>query len=117
MGFGRFEADRCATGVARITGMAQAILVICCLIPPAWAEQPKTCRPTLENFRALKAGMSHFQVEKHLGCRGRRGTPVRVGRNTRIDYSWFGHGSFGANIHLTFMNGRLADKSELGLRR
>lgn len=117
MGHMKSRADRHITIVACVIRMAQAVAALGFVLSPACAEQPKSCRPTLKDFRALEKGMSHAQVETRLGCRGRRGTPVRVGRNTRVDDSWLGHGTFGANIHLTFMNGRLVDKSELGLRR
>lgn len=103
--------------LVRAAGLARNIAVLGCLITPVWAGQSASCRPTLHDFRVLKKGMTYGEVEKLFGCPGRRGAPVRFGRNTRVDYSWFGHGTFGANIHLTFMNGHLAAKSQLGLHR
>lgn len=91
-------------------------MAMACMLAPAWAGQPKSCRPTLRDYEALQKGLTYGQVENRFGCGGRRSIAVRSGSRLRTTYEWFGHGTFGANINLTFVNGRLTDKSQLGLR-
>ena len=60
--------------------------------------------------------MSRAAVERHLGCAGRRVSRLRIGTQRRAVYTWYGRGTYGANLNVTFAAGRLADKSQLGLR-
>ncbi len=83
---------------------------------PATAAQPASCRPSLAEYRALKRGDSLTAVAARLGCPGRRRFGFKIGERRRSVYVWQGAGRFGANIDLTFENGRLSDKSQLGLR-
>lgn len=84
--------------------------------PAAQAGEPATCRPTLADFRTLRKGMSYAESVEQLGCPGRKVTDLAVGHNHRAIYSWQGRGSYGANLNLTFRNGRLTGRSQLGLR-
>ncbi len=79
------------------------------------SSQASACRASLAEYRALQKGDTLAAVVKRLGCRGRKVTDLAYGRQRRVNYSWRGEGNFGANITLTFVNGRLDDKSELGL--
>ncbi|MDR7037234.1 hypothetical protein J2X36_001981 [Methylobacterium sp. BE186] len=94
--------------------LAAAALVLAAA--PAGAAQPKSCRPTLGEYRALKPGFSYAEASARLGCGGRRETALKVGTLRRSTYSWMGRGSYGANLNLTFVNDRLIDTSQLGLR-
>jgi hypothetical protein len=76
----------------------------------------RPCRVDHAQYTALKHGMSYGHVRDLLGCGGRRVSHLTIGREKRATYSWRGHGTYGANLTLTFRNGRLTDKSQLGLR-
>jgi hypothetical protein len=84
--------------------------------PAAATSQPASCRPGLAEYRALKRGDSLKAVSERLGCPGRRRFGFKIGERRRSVYVWQGAGRFGANIDLTFENGRLSDKSQLGLK-
>ncbi|MCJ2090093.1 DUF3862 domain-containing protein [Methylobacterium sp. E-005] len=73
------------------------------------------CRVDRTQYAALKQGMSYAQVRDRLGCGGRRVSHLTIGSEARATYSWRGHGTYGANLTLTFRNNRLTDKSQLGL--
>lgn len=85
-----------AAGAARSTGAGQ-------------------CRVDHAQYAALTHGMSYGQVRERLGCGGRRVSHLTIGSEERATYSWRGHGTYGANLTLTFRNDRLTDKSQLGL--
>jgi hypothetical protein len=76
-----------------------------------------TCKVTLGQFERLSAGMSYAQVKDVLGCNG-----VLEGRSDSSDYvyisyGWDGSGSIGANLSVSFINGRMDSKSQSGLHR
>ncbi|MCJ2069109.1 DUF3862 domain-containing protein [Methylobacterium sp. J-030] len=75
----------------------------------------RPCRVDHAQYTALKHGMSYGRIRDLLGCGGRRVSHLTIGREERATYSWRGHGTYGANITLTFRNDRLTDKSQLGL--
>jgi hypothetical protein len=74
------------------------------------------CRVDRAQFDALRSGMSERRVRTLLGCHGRRVSHLTVGKSHRATYSWPGHGTYGANLTLTFQDGHLTDKAQLGLR-
>lgn len=76
----------------------------------------KGCRVDRAHYAALHTGMTLHRVTEHLGCKGRRVSHLTIGDIHRATYSWTGHGTYGANLTLTFRNGRLTDKAQLGLR-
>lgn len=75
----------------------------------------RPCRVDRAHYNALKHGMSYGHVRDLLRCGGWRVSHLTIGREERATYSWRGHGTYGANLTLTFRNGRLTDKSQLGL--
>ncbi len=95
----------------RVLGPALLIL----LAGVGSSAQAAGCRASLAEYRGLKKGDTLASVVQRLGCRGRKFASVAYGRQRRVNYSWRGEGNFGANITLTFVNGRLTDKFELGL--
>ncbi|MGU3539566.1 DUF3862 domain-containing protein [Methylobacterium sp. A54F] len=92
-------------------------LVLAILVLPAPAAAETGCRVDRTRYDALKTGMPYRKVRMLLGCDGRRVSHLTIGRSRRATYSWPGHGTYGANLTLTFRNDRLTDKSQLGLRR
>lgn len=95
----------------RIIGSAILVLLVGC----SGAAQASSCRASLAEYRALGKGQTLASVIRRIGCRGRKVADVSNGRQRRVDYAWRGEGRFGANVTLTFVNGRLTDKFELGL--
>ncbi|MGU3336437.1 DUF3862 domain-containing protein [Methylobacterium mesophilicum] len=81
---------------------------------PATARTAE-CRVTREAYASLKQGTRYNQAVKILGCPGRRMTHMEIGTVQRSTYSWRGTGRTGANLNLSFRNGRLTSKSQLGL--
>ncbi|MCJ2013625.1 DUF3862 domain-containing protein [Methylobacterium sp. J-076] len=82
---------------------------------PSLAAHHAECRVTRQDYAALKHGMSYHHAVERLGCPGRRVTHMTIGTVRRATYSWRGTGRTGANLVLTFRNGRLISKSQLGL--
>lgn len=74
------------------------------------------CRVTRDAYASLKHGTRYSRAVKILGCPGRRVTHMEIGTVQRSTYSWRGTGRTGANLNLSFRNGRLTSKSQLGLR-
>lgn len=98
--------------ILRLAPALAALLVLPC--GPAGAK-PSGCRTTQAAYAALKRGMSYQRAVEHLGCPGRRVTHMTIGRTERTTYTWRGTGSYGANLTVSFRNGRLTSKSQLGL--
>lgn len=99
---------------ALLPALLPTLLAAALLAPlPAAA---KACRVDRAHYAALHKGMTYAQVTAHLGCKGRRVSHLAIGDIHRATYSWAGHGTYGANLTLTFRNGRLTDKAQLGLR-
>lgn len=91
---------------------AAALLALCG--QPTSARHAE-CRVTHEAYAALKRGMSYPHAVKLLGCPGRPLTHMTIGTVRRATYSWRGTGRTGANLVISFRNGRLTSKSQLGL--
>lgn len=93
-----------------------ALLALGLAAVPAAAAQPEGCRPTLSQYRTLKTGITVAQARRHLGCRGSLVSRLGFGKTRRTVYTWYGRGTYGANLTLTFTDGRLTDRFQLGLR-
>ena len=92
-----------------------ALILAASAAAEARSPDAKPCRVDRAQYTALKRGMSYGHVRDLLGCGGRRVSHLTIGREERATYSWRGHGTYGANLTLTFRNDRLTDKSQLGL--
>ena len=102
--------------ILRLAPALAALLVLAC--GPADAKpsaKPSDCRATQASYAALKRGMSYHRAAARLGCPGRRVTHMTIGRTERTTYTWRGTGSYGANLTVSFRDGRLTSKSQLGL--
>lgn len=82
----------------------------------ASAARPTACRVDKAAYAALTVGMTEAAVRRALGCEGRRISHLTIGRVHRTIVSVPARGTYGANVTLTFRNGLLTDKSQLGLR-
>jgi hypothetical protein len=98
---------------ARFAAALAALLALG--LGPARAASSE-CRATRAAYGALEHGMSYRRVVAILGCPGRAVTRMRIGKARRATYSWRGTGTYGANLTLSFRNGHLTSKSQLGLK-
>ncbi|MDO9429254.1 MAG: DUF3862 domain-containing protein [Methylobacterium sp.] len=89
-----------------------ALLMVGCV---ATGAQAKECRATRSAYDRIETGMSMARVRTIFGCEGRQITHMTIGATRRATYSWRGAGRYGANVTLTFRNGRLTRKAQLGL--
>lgn len=74
--------------------------------------------PTISKaeFEALSTGITYEKAVEIIGGEGELSSQVDVGGyDTRL-YIWKGEGSFGANANVTFQNGKLVSKAQLGLK-
>lgn len=92
---------------------AAALLVALPCLPAGAATS--SCRVDRTHYTALHKGMTYRSIAARLGCPGRRISHLTIGDTHRATYSWSARGTYGANVTLTFRNGRLTDKSQLGL--
>lgn len=81
----------------------------------ATSAQAKECRATRSAYDRIETGMSMARVRTIFGCKGRQMTYMTIGATRRATYSWRGAGRYGANVTLTFRNGHLTRKAQLGL--
>lgn len=71
-------------------------------------------KATKAKYKKVKTGMSLKQVEKVFGGEGELTSDTKIaGYTTRI-YTWYGD-SLGANCTITFSNGKVSSKAQLGL--
>lgn len=89
-----------------------ALLTVGCV---ATGAEAKECRATRSAYDRIETGMSMAQVRTIFGCEGRQITHMTIGATRRATYSWRGAGRYGANVTLTFRNGHLTRKAQLGL--
>ena len=95
--------------------LSLALLLAASAAGAARSPGAASCRVDGGQYAALKHGMSYAHVRHVLGCGGRRVSHLTIGHEERTTYSWRGRGTYGANLTLTFRNGHLTDKSQLGL--
>lgn len=74
---------------------------------------------TLDEFNAIKTGMTYEEVVHIIGTRGTllSESNLNLGEEyvTRM-YTWDGVGSLGANANVTFQNGKVVSKAQFGLK-
>lgn len=79
-------------------------------------EQSYASGVTLAQFNAVQSGMTRAEVETVLGP-GTLMSQVDMGRFGSSEmYTWDGAGGFGANMNVTYSDGRVTAKAQLGLR-
>lgn len=73
---------------------------------------------TLEEFEAVKTGMSYDEVVAIIGGDGIASSEVDLGVGNEYKtamYIWDGEGSLGANANITFQGGKVVSKAQIGL--
>ena len=99
--------------ILRLAPVLLGLLVLPC---GSASAKPSGCRATHPAYASLKHGTSYRRVVERLGCPGRRVTHMTIGKTEQTTYTWRGTGSYGANIAVSFRNGRLTSKSQLGVK-
>lgn len=73
---------------------------------------------SLEEFNAIKTGMTYQEVFDIVGSRGEVLSEVDLGLGDEYYtamYTWDGEGSLGANANVTFQGGKVTSKAQFGL--
>lgn len=73
---------------------------------------------SLEEFNKIETGMTYEQVKEIVGSDGTLTSDVSVGDekyHTQI-YMWYGNKITGGNANITFQNGKVVGKAQVGLK-
>jgi len=100
--------------MSNLNYVAALAILLSLSLAPARASASE-CRATRAAYGALEHGMSYRRAVEILGCPGRTVTRMAIGDARRTTYSWRGTGAYGANLTVSFRDGHLTSKSQLGL--
>lgn len=78
--------------------------------------EQKQDRLNLEKFNKIETGMSYQEVVNIIGEEGTVLSESEIGNIKSTIYSWYGEGSIGANANITFQNGKVVSKAQVGLK-
>ena len=78
--------------------------------------EQKQDRLNLEKFNKIETGMSYQDVVNIIGEEGTVLSESEIGNIKSTIYSWYGEGSIGANANVTFQNGKVVSKAQVGLK-
>lgn len=71
---------------------------------------------TLDEFNQIQSGMTYEQVVEIVGSEGNP-TVQSDGAGTSYQmYTWYGNGTAGSNANVTFLNGTVTSKAQIGLK-
>src|SRR5689334_22853302 len=73
--------------------------------------QAQVCHANAGVYQDLKTGMSYAQAKAMIGCEGIESEVASAGGKRTVKYMWRAYGRPGANITVTFTDGKLADKA------
>ncbi len=71
---------------------------------------------TLDEYNAIKNGMSYEDVVKLIGSEGTSTSESSVGDITVKIITWYGNGMAGSNANVTFTNDEVTGKAQIGLK-
>lgn len=71
---------------------------------------------TLKEYNSLRTGTNYRQCVKTIGGEGELILESSYGDYKIEMYSWKGNGDIGANAVITFEDGKLSAKSQIGLK-
>ena len=71
---------------------------------------------TLEEYNQIKSGMTYDEVKEIIGSDGTLSATSSVGGYTVTIYVWYGNGIAGSNANITFTNGEVTGKAQVGLQ-
>lgn len=70
---------------------------------------------TLDNFQKIENGMTYEEVVEILGKEGELLSEAGSGQYKTEMYQWEAENGFGANMNVTFQNGKVQSKAQAGL--
>lgn len=73
-------------------------------------------RLNLEKFNEIKIGMTYEEVVGIIGEEGTVLSETEIANIRTVIYSWYGDGITGANANVTFQNGEVISKAQIGLK-
>ena len=103
-------------------------LIVLCLTIAAGISMSKTLQRsashtsndaeyiTMEEYDKIESGMSYEEVRDIIGSDGELTSTSSVGEYKVDIYTWYGDGAVGANANVTFENGSVVGKAQVGLR-
>lgn len=71
---------------------------------------------TLEEYNKIEAGMTYDEVCEIIGSKGSDTANSSVNGYTVKIVTWYGNGTLGSNANVTFENGKVTGKAQVGLR-
>ena len=71
---------------------------------------------TMEEYSKIQAGMTYDEVKEIVGSGGELTSTVSANGYTISIYSWYGNKTTGANANVTFENGKVIGKAQVGLQ-
>ena len=71
---------------------------------------------TLEEYNQISTGMTHDKVTEIVGSSGKVSSQVEANGIQVIIVTWYGNGTAGSNANVTFTNGEVTGKAQVGLR-
>lgn len=71
---------------------------------------------TMEEYNKIKTGMTYEEVKEIIGSPGELSSTSSVGNYTVSIYTWYGNGTAGSNANVTFQNGYVSGKAQVGLK-
>lgn len=71
---------------------------------------------TADEFNQIETGMSYEDVTKIIGSDGTLNSSVSANGYTVEIYTWYGNGTAGSNANVTFTNGSVSGKAQIGLK-
>jgi len=71
---------------------------------------------TVDEYEEIEAGMSYDEVCDIIGGEGELLSESSIAGYDGAIYSWEGKGSVGANANVTFQNGEVVTKAQIGLK-
>jgi hypothetical protein len=70
---------------------------------------------TLDRFNQIKMGMPFYEVAEIMGDYGTVMSEAGSGQYHTTLHSWSGNGTVGSNANVTFQNGTVIAKAQVGL--
>ncbi len=80
------------------------------------STEQKQEKLNLEKFNKIQTGMTYEEVVAIIGEEGTVVSESEIGNIKTTLYSWYGEGTIGANASITFQNGKVTSKAQLGLK-
>ena len=71
---------------------------------------------TMEEYNKIDTGMTYKEVKKIIGSDGELSSKADSGDMTIEIYTWYGNGVAGSNANVTFTNGEVSGKAQVGLQ-